>query len=423
MPAPSYQAALLDLLHLDPPPRDAAWFASVDWDAVLAYAGTSLAPLVLRGIGTRTAITPPGVVDILMARRDLMARRRLLVTAVQGDVFGALGEADVPFIVLKGAALASLVYPDPVLRPMSDIDLWVQHDRVDNALRAMETRGFHDSHLSMLQAPAARTPDEWRLVRRGAPLEVELHTRLPSIDGLPWAGFETAWQAGMDAELSGAHARVLSPEHQLTQVCLHLARKHLFTTGLSHLVDVARITARWRESFGWPGLLRQWRDQDIADWMLLTLVLARDLLGGAVPPDIEAGATGPDWQAMRALVEEQLWEGRSHRLPAAAMRTARLRSAGEVLGWLRRRLFDHYWRSPEPRTAGRVLVDGLRRIWHDATVKVPLYIRSWLRGDLRGRRLEEGRDLERRRAELERLVAASGLRGTGPDVATGTRKR
>jgi len=322
----------------------------------------------------------------------------------------------VPFLVLKGAAFATLVYPDPVLRPMSDIDLWVPRARVADALRALGAQGFQDSAQSELQAPAARDTDEWRLVRHGAPLEIELHTRLPSLEGLSWADFEAAWRSSEAADLGGVTARVLCPEHQLTHACLHLARRNLYATGLSHLVDAARIVGRWREHWDWPRLARSWRQERVADWMLLTLALARDLLGAAVPEDIEAGALGPDWPTMRAIAEEQLWEGRAHRLPAAVRRTARLRSPGDAFRWLRWRVFDHYWRSPEPRPAGRVLRDGLRRLWHDLTVKVPTYLRGWSRGELRGRRLEEGRALERRRAELERLVALRAPEAS--DVAT-----
>jgi len=421
MPSSPYQQALLDLLHDPPVRRDPAWYAEVDWDRLLAYAGVSLAPLVLRGIGGDPAIAPRTVLDTLVAHRDLLARKRLLVASVLTQACRALDGAAVRFLVLKGAAFAMLVYPDPVLRPMSDIDLWVAPERIGDALRALAAEGFRDSAQSELQAPASRDTDEWRLVRRGAPLEIELHTRLPSLAGLSWAAFATAWDAGDEADLGGIRARVLRPEHQLTHACLHLARRNLFTTGLSHLVDVTRIVGRWEGRWDWSALRRSWREEGITEWMLLALALARDLLGAAVPPDLAPDPVDADWQAMRALAEEQLWEGRAYRLPAALKRTARLRSPGEALRWLRWRLFDHYWRSPESRPAGRVVRDGLRRLWHDLTVKTPTYVRGWVRGDLRGPALAEGRALERRRAELERLVAR---RTAGPsDVATGLEGR
>ena len=46
-----------------------------------------------------------------------------------------LGEAEVPFIVLKGGALAPLIYDSPELRPMVDIDVLI---RRENWLRVRE---------------------------------------------------------------------------------------------------------------------------------------------------------------------------------------------------------------------------------------------------------------------------------------------
>jgi hypothetical protein len=121
---------------------------------------------------------------------------------------------------------------------------------------------------------------------------------------------------------------------------------------------------------------------------------------------------------MRTLAEEQLWEGRAHKVPAAVARSVSDRSPAERLRWLRWRLLGYYWVSPEQRPPGRVLADGLRRIWYDVTVKVPGYLRDWRQGRLRGDALAESLALARDRLELERLVAASqepaAPRGPGP---------
>ncbi len=423
------RAGILGLLSVTPS-AEAAGSPDVSWDGILSYAGRSLAPLILHGMGERgTAHAPQGVVEILRERRDRVAQAHILQVAVLRAAGGTLDAAGVPFIALKGAALGPQVYPDPVHRPMSDIDLWVAPDRIGDALGALAAHGFHDSARSTLQLPADQVRIEWRLVRAGAPLEVELHARLPSLEGLAWATFGGAWQAGRVVELAGMRTRVLSPEHQLTHVCLHLARRNGFTTGLSHLVDVARIAARWRDSWDWRRMVRDWRQERVAEWILLALVLARDLLGAPVPDDLEGESAGTGWSTMLTLAEAQLWEGRGHQLPVAVERAARNRTPAETRRWLRWRLYGYYWSSPVPRPPGRVLTDGLRRIWHDLTFKVPTYLRGWVQGRLRGATLAEGLALARGRFELERLVvAAGGLAsrpdpvppgpGTPPDIAT-----
>jgi hypothetical protein len=105
---------------------------------------------------------------------------------------------------------------------------------------------------------------------------------------------------------------------------------------------------------------------------------------------------------------------------------AGLRSGPEKLNWLRRRLVDYYWRSSHPRPMGTVLSDACRRVRYDLSVKVPAYLRGWLKGDLRGKAFQEGLALERDRGELERLVATATARrtpGNGDHVASGPAER
>ena len=64
-----------------------------------------------------------------------VAQRQVLRVTLQ-----RLAAAGVPVIVLKGAALAALVYPAPTLRPMRDLDLLVQRRdraRVEAVLRRL----------------------------------------------------------------------------------------------------------------------------------------------------------------------------------------------------------------------------------------------------------------------------------------------
>ena len=90
-----------------------------------------LAPLVYTHLrqAAHSGHVPTPVVERLrhLYHRDTIhgvARRELLRATLR-----RFAEAGVPVIVLKGAALAALVYPSPALRPMRDLDLLVQPPR------------------------------------------------------------------------------------------------------------------------------------------------------------------------------------------------------------------------------------------------------------------------------------------------------
>jgi hypothetical protein len=59
-----------------------------------------------------------------------------------GSVLEELRGAEIPVIVLKGAALAVTLYPNIGLRPMSDVDLLVPRARLAEAVRCLKALGY-----------------------------------------------------------------------------------------------------------------------------------------------------------------------------------------------------------------------------------------------------------------------------------------
>ena len=114
-----------------------------DWQGILRKTERwGLAPLVYTNLrqAAQSGQVPKPVAERLrhLYHRDTIhgvARRELLRATLL-----RFAEASVPVIVLKGAALATLVYPSPALRPMGDLDLLVHRgdrERVDEVLRGL----------------------------------------------------------------------------------------------------------------------------------------------------------------------------------------------------------------------------------------------------------------------------------------------
>jgi hypothetical protein len=314
-------------------------------------------------------------------------------------------------LVLKGAALARLAYPDAALRPMLDLDLLVPDARrsdAEAALRALGYRGPARWEVRPATGPAAKAEPDKPLELPGTPMLVELHTRLEWTRA-PFAyDLDGAWARAVAVTLEGREARTLHPDDMLLHVCLHLAIHHGFELGLRGLVDAALLVASRTALWNWPAQRAAWGAQGTAGWMGLTLDLARELLGAPVPVSVAAATHGEDaFARARALAEQQVLEAPRHRAPPALIGVLGTRGAAARASRGVARI--NPWRRDELRGRRRVAgaLRGLRRATLDLRTRAPRYLAALRAGDLAPSRLRQGVEWERRRRELEALMAAS----------------
>src|SRR5581483_7707204 len=102
-----------------------------DWNRlVLVAEAHGLAPLVYSHLATSGLPVP---LNALRSLRGLYIRHRKAArirTRVLEQILSEFDDAEVECLVLKGAALAHLIYPDVALRPMGDLDLLVKGDQL-----------------------------------------------------------------------------------------------------------------------------------------------------------------------------------------------------------------------------------------------------------------------------------------------------
>lgn len=175
-------------------------FTEAERSAALAMAGrpealadtvTALGSgrLTLEEIGARAAIViahrtaaveppldPPTVLRSLRARAAALA---IVVERLLGDVAAALGEAGVPWTPFKGADLAARIYPDPSLRPMTDVDLLVHERDYRRARTALEGGGWRSvASGRRFERYVEEEGSAWIAGHPASPLPIELHLRL-----------------------------------------------------------------------------------------------------------------------------------------------------------------------------------------------------------------------------------------------------
>lgn len=134
-------------------------FSEADWDLFARMAkAEGVAPLMHFALTHSAFQAPEPIRQKLQLDYYASAAFNQVILTEMARVVQALNEANIPVIVLKGAALAWTVYPDPALRPMSDLDLLTAAPFVGKAvmlLRSHEYELLKITNHAVLQCEAA----------------------------------------------------------------------------------------------------------------------------------------------------------------------------------------------------------------------------------------------------------------------------
>lgn len=162
------------------------------------------------------------------------------------DVCRALCEADIPFLVLKGAALNATVYTQPGLRAMTDIDLLIQPGDVQRADKALREAGCTPGPDLIRENFYPRFYHERAYFTPRPPaLKIDLHCRpfhmLRYARTMP---ADALWDHARTISFAGMPVRMPSPVNMLIHLAVHAAGHGC--SELRWLYDIKR----WLDRFG-----------------------------------------------------------------------------------------------------------------------------------------------------------------------------
>ena len=230
-----------------------------------------------------------------------VAKRELLRAALL-----RFAEASVPVIVLKGAALATLVYQSHALRPTRRIELLVHRRdlaRVEAVLR------------SLREAPGAPVggPQGYALldVRHDIFGQSSVE-EMPAAVGIP---IEDFWARARPVQIASVPTLVFGHEDLLLHLAMHLTA-HAFVGRVRTLCDIGETCRRYGDAIDWSQLIARACAYDLAKPLYYSLRLARELVGAGVPSQA--------LMALRASFDQLPLEDR---FIAAGARRALLRDA------------------------------------------------------------------------------------------------
>jgi FkbM family methyltransferase len=182
-------------------------------------------------------------------------------------------EASVPVIVLKGAALATLVYQSHALRPTGRIKLLVH--RRDLARVGAVIR-------SLREAPGALVGGRQRYTLLDVRHDIfGQHSveEMPAAVGIP---IEDFWTRARPVQIASVPTLVFSHEDLLLHLAMHLTAD-AFVGRLRTLCDIGEICKRYGDTIDWSQVIARACAYDLAKPLYYSLHLARELVGAGVP--------------------------------------------------------------------------------------------------------------------------------------------
>ena len=219
----------------DPPATEAAAAAIAQW---LKEHG--LAPLAYSWCRSHPTWHPllPHLAPTYYDNRSMTVLRH---TSLQ-QIVTHLAQQAVPAILLKGGALSLTVYPDPSLRPMGDLDFWIQRPMLPRAWQVAEANGYHTKAIwsSVESIPERLTQMDFYTTAPEMCLEWhwDLISRPQLIGQLPLAAW---WERVRSHTWQGQTVQMLDPAAALIHLCVHQMYQHWGDIRFIWLYDLDRL--------------------------------------------------------------------------------------------------------------------------------------------------------------------------------------
>jgi hypothetical protein len=203
---------------------------------------------------------PLAASDRLRARCVQHAHAFAVRTRVVSEFLSALDQAGVRLLVLKGAALAHLVYSNPLLRPMRDVDVLVPEHDARRAWDVLRRFGFSASGRPL--GPSHHHLQGLSKTVDGATVTIELHTELlartPFVEPLR---YQDLCPASQTFDWGGLTLHTLGREDMLWHVYAHAFVINVFCRGirLISVADLIHATEAWLDALDWDDMDRRYR--------------------------------------------------------------------------------------------------------------------------------------------------------------------
>jgi hypothetical protein len=221
-------------------------WGEAEWEAALwvVYWQNSLPWLAQRLRETGHLIPERPWQELLAIEADSRERtRRMLESGV--ELVKALADGGIKAVLLKGAVMAANYYPDPLLRPLADLDLLIRPQDRNASVEVVRHLGYRFYSRSAEDVVFLRGERKRNIWAADNVQPVELHHRLTEeYAGVGYPLAEEMWRHSRPQRF-WQDQEALIPAHQalLHHICAHATSDWLVQRGrLMHVDDIRKVT-------------------------------------------------------------------------------------------------------------------------------------------------------------------------------------
>lgn len=190
-------------------------------------------------------------------------------------IMTAFTAAGIPVIPLKGICLAACFYDDPALRPMTDIDLVVPKDQIDNAWEVLNKMGYYqkrsldtDTSMQVVQHLPISVNDS-------CICPVELHWNITPPNTAYSIEPDRIWRDVQVVDHDDFKVHTLPVEELILHLCMHLAYIHEFSFGLRPYCDIDTVVRKHLDVIDWNRLIQTCNEWQWNNGVYLALRMAK----------------------------------------------------------------------------------------------------------------------------------------------------
>ena len=273
----------------------------VEWETVLRLAddhGTS--SLLYQSLSRFGDVIPSPVLETLRQRYEKNVYKSLFLANELVRILDCLGGVGIEGIPYKGVVLSEVYYGDMALRQTGDIDMFVRRCDLRRSKSALREMGY----TTRLVIPENAVEDyiasgyEWTFDGPAGPNLLELQWALePRFYAVDF-DMEGLFERAVTVTVGGRPVKTPSPEDLLLVLSVHAA-KHVWGRVIL-LRDITQMLKR--ENLNWDWVQTRARELGIQRILWITFLLAKRLLGTAIPAAVESAVVAD--QAARVLADE-----------------------------------------------------------------------------------------------------------------------
>ncbi len=159
-------------------------------------------------------------------------------------------ENNIDLILLKGICLINSIYEDIGVRPMSDIDILVKENDIQQITNILESLNYANN--PEVKSKLISVIKHFHLppyINKVNHIMIELHHHVHHADSLLNIDISDFWKNKVSVKTYNSNVGMLSPENLLHHLCIHIHEHFQYKNiRLSHFYDVAKVIEKYNNN-------------------------------------------------------------------------------------------------------------------------------------------------------------------------------